>query len=52
MFPTEMPLLPDNAEDMLTDASGALVPKDTIVRPINILDTLKLSVFGYEFRQG
>ena len=41
-FPSTISPLPDRRDFTLTANSGALVPNATIVRPINILDTLKL----------
>lgn len=41
-FPIATSLFPSNAAIKLTDASGALVPNATIVKPINKGDTLKL----------
>ena len=41
-FPKTISPLPDINDFILTANSGALVPKATIVSPINILDTLKL----------
>ena len=36
MFPTVIPTFPLNAAEILTAASGALVPQATIVSPITI----------------
>jgi hypothetical protein len=50
IFPTDIPALPDRDEDILTDASGALVPKATKVIPTTMAGiSMALAINEAEF---